>query len=90
MRRRWLAGLVTLLATLCPAQSAPTAAVAVKVLPARPLIEHRGAVRFWNFDLLLQNTGTAPLHLNRIQVWQVRPTSGGHDRVFPSDLILKF
>lgn len=68
MRRFWLNGLATLLATLCPAQNAPKAAVDVKVLPARPLIEHRGPVRFLNFDFLLQNNGTAPLHLNRIQV----------------------
>jgi hypothetical protein len=45
-------------------------------------------VRFWNFDLLLQNTGTAPLHLNRIQVslcdtagklaWQRELDENGH------------
>ena len=68
MGRLWLAGLASLVATLCTAQSATKAAVEVKVLPARPLIEHRGPVRFLNFDFLLQNTGTAPLHLNRIQV----------------------
>ena len=40
----------------------------VNVLPARPLIEHRGSVRFLNFDFLLKNNGTAELHLNRMQV----------------------
>jgi Peptidase family M23 len=70
------------------AQSAPNPAVQIKVLPQKPLIEHRGDVRLLNFDFLLQNTGTAPLHLNRIQIslydstgklaWQRELDENGH------------
>ena len=73
------------LASAAQSQKAP---VEVNVLPARPLIEHRGSVRFLNFDFLLKNNGTAELHLNRMQVsvydksgklaWQRELDENGH------------
>lgn len=64
------------------------AAVQIKVLPERPLIEHRDTTRLLNFDFLLQNPGPEPLHLNRIQVslydksgklaWQRELDENGH------------
>jgi Peptidase family M23 len=70
------------------AQTPPKASVQIKVLPERPLIEHRGVGRILNFDFLLQNSGTAPLHLNRIQIslyddfgklaWQRELDENGH------------
>jgi hypothetical protein len=77
-----------LLPSFLAAQSAPRAPVDVKVLPDRPLIEHRGSLQILNFDFLLRNTGTAPLHLNRIQAslydasgklaWQRELDENGH------------
>ena len=77
-----------LLSTFSLAQVASKAKVEVKILPARPLIEHRGSLQFLNFDFLLQNTGAAPLHLNRIQIsvydasgklaWQRELDENGH------------
>jgi len=73
------------LASAAQSQKAP---VEVNVLPARPLIEHRGSVRFLNFDFLLKNNGAAELHLNRMQVsvydksgklaWQRELDENGH------------
>src|ERR1043166_2414717 len=40
----------------------------VTVKPARPLIERRDAVQSINFDFVLENTGSKPLHLNRIEI----------------------
>jgi len=79
---------LTLMALAAWGQSGPKAAVEVSVLPARPLIEHRGPVQRLNFDFLLRNTGTQTLHLNRIQIslydahgklaWQRALDENGH------------
>jgi peptidase M23-like protein len=50
-------------------RAAPAAApVKVTVKPERPLIERRDALQSINFDFLLENTGSKPLHLNRIEI----------------------
>ena len=59
---------VLLILSLVSGAQSRKAPVEVNVLPTRPLIEHRGSVRFLNFDFLLKNNGTAELHLNRMQV----------------------
>jgi Peptidase family M23 len=46
----------------------PPPPVRVTVKPARPLIERRDAVQSINFDFVLENTGSKPLHLNRIEI----------------------
>jgi Peptidase family M23 len=85
---RFLGFWLTLMALAAWGQSGPKAAVEVTVLPARPLIEHRGPVQRLNFDFLLRNTGTQTLHLNRIQIslydaqgklaWQRALDENGH------------
>jgi murein DD-endopeptidase MepM/ murein hydrolase activator NlpD len=53
--------------TLCaPAQ--PTRALNVKVDPPVAFIERRGSEQRINCDLLIQNTGTAPMRIGKIQV----------------------
>jgi hypothetical protein len=46
----------------------PPPPVRVTVKPGRPLIERRDAVQSINFDFVLENTGSKPLHLNRIEI----------------------
>ena len=48
--------------------SSPPAPVKVTVKPERPLIERRETVQLINFDFVVENTGTKPLHLNRIEI----------------------
>jgi hypothetical protein len=85
---RSIAAVLVLLAQPGFAQLGTKAPVTVRVLPEKPLIEHRGPIRMLNFDFLLQNTDAAPLHLNRIQislydtseklVWQRELDENGH------------
>lgn len=86
--RSLIAAVFVLLTNLSFTEVVSKAGVQIKVSPERPLIEHRGAARMLNFDFLLQNTGTAALHLNRIQVslydesgslaWQRELDENGH------------
>jgi hypothetical protein len=46
----------------------PPAPVKVIFRPERPLIERRDALQLVNFDFVLENTGSKPLHLNRIEI----------------------
>ena len=48
--------------------SSPPAPVKVTVKPERPLIERRETFQLINFDFVVENTGTKPLHLNRIEI----------------------
>lgn len=47
---------------------AQSGAVSLKFEPNNPYIERRGADQLLNFDLLLENKGTLPLRINKIQV----------------------
>lgn len=50
-------------------QAAPAPVpVKVTVKPERPLIERRDTLQSINFDFALENTGSKPLHLNRIEI----------------------
>jgi peptidase M23-like protein len=42
--------------------------VKVTVLPGRPFVEHRGAQQLLNFDLVLDNVGSVPLHLIAVRL----------------------
>src|SRR4029453_12351903 len=53
---------------LCIGQAGPPAPVKVTVKPKRPLIERRDALQSINIDFVLENTGSKPLHLNRIEI----------------------
>jgi Membrane proteins related to metalloendopeptidases len=54
---------------LCIVQAAsPPAPIKVTVKPKQPLIERRDALQLINFDFVLENTGSKPLHLNRIEI----------------------
>lgn len=66
--RSLIAAVFVLFSHMISTQNLSKAAVQIKVLPERPLIEHRGVTRILNFDFLLENTGPEALHLNRIQV----------------------
>ena len=68
----------TLLSWSCLAQTVATssqAPVRITIHPERPLIEHRGTLQLLNFDFQLENTGSKPLHLNRIEI-SVRDNTG--------------
>ena len=56
-----------LLSGLAQAAS-PPAPVKVTVKPEQPFIERRDALQLINFDFVLENTGSKPLHLNRIEI----------------------
>ena len=56
--RSLIAAVFVLFSQLTSTQVPSKAAVQIKVLPERPLIEHRGATRMLNFDFLLQNSGS--------------------------------
>src|SRR5438552_17877513 len=62
-----IAGTAFLLVCIVQATS-PPAAVKVTVKPERPLIERRDTLQSINFDFVLENTGSKPLHLNRIEI----------------------
>jgi len=62
-----IAGTAFLLLCIVQATS-PPAAVKVTVKPKRPLIERRDTLQSINFDFVLENTGSKPLHLNRIEI----------------------
>ena len=88
MSKQGWAVLALLLPALCSAQNEQKAEVQIVVLPARPIIEHRGTDRLLNFDFVIRNEGAKPLHLNRIQVslyddsgklaWQRELDENGH------------
>jgi Membrane proteins related to metalloendopeptidases len=66
-----LSSVITSTAFLLPglAQAAsPPAPIKVTVKPKQPLIERRDALQLINFDFVLENTGSKPLHLNRIEI----------------------
>src|SRR5437899_7870659 len=62
-----IAGTAFLLLCIVQATS-PPAPVKVTVKPERPLIERRDGLQSINFDFVLENTGSKPLHLNRIEI----------------------
>jgi hypothetical protein len=57
-----------LLTGLSMAQTTPSNPVRISLRPEQPLIEHRGDEQRLNFDFILDNSESKPLHLNRIQV----------------------
>ena len=46
----------------------PSAPLKVTIRPEQPLIERRDTLQLINFDFVLENTGSKPLHLNRIEI----------------------
>jgi hypothetical protein len=54
--------------SLCIGRAGLPAPVKVTVKPEQPLIERRDTQQLINFDFVLENTGSKPLHLNRIEI----------------------
>ncbi len=70
MNRIWIAAFLVsiIISSLALPSRAQSGAVSLKFEPKYAYVEKHGADQVLNFDLLLQNHGTLPLRINKIQV----------------------